>query len=188
MAVETMSVRNMGRLLGLKKVESYWLVHKEWFETILVNGKMRVVTESFETWYNSQYHYRKLNGPPPSCGYMSVRQIARMLGLADATAYDLVKKEYFESIIVDGKIVIINDSFEKWYRRQNRYVKKGSEKESAEPQKNIGSAVRAVERKKPSLQVRKEKSDCSTEQAFSMVIEERLKEICKKNRAGRKVR
>ena len=25
---KTMTVREMGRLLGLKKVESYWLVHK----------------------------------------------------------------------------------------------------------------------------------------------------------------
>ena len=44
----TMSVLEMGSLLGLKKVESYWLVHKGFFETILVGGKMRVVIESFE--------------------------------------------------------------------------------------------------------------------------------------------
>ena len=32
----TMSVQEMGNLLGLKKVDSYWLVHKGFFETILV--------------------------------------------------------------------------------------------------------------------------------------------------------
>jgi hypothetical protein len=31
----------MGKLLGLIKVESYWQVHKEYFETISVAGKMR---------------------------------------------------------------------------------------------------------------------------------------------------
>ena len=41
-----MSVRNMGRLLGLKKVESYWLVHKNYFETVVIAGKMRVVISS----------------------------------------------------------------------------------------------------------------------------------------------
>ena len=46
----TMSVREMGKLLGLKKVESYWLANKGRFEVILVNGKMRVVTKSFERW------------------------------------------------------------------------------------------------------------------------------------------
>ena len=61
----TISVRNMGRLLGLKKVESYWLVHKGYFETILVNGKMRVVMESFEHWYAGQIKYHKVNGEPP---------------------------------------------------------------------------------------------------------------------------
>ena len=44
----TMSVREMGKLLGLKKVDSYWLVHKEYFDTILLNGKMRA-ERSMET-------------------------------------------------------------------------------------------------------------------------------------------
>ena len=61
----TMSVRNMGQLLGLQKVDSYWLVHKGFFETILIGGKMRVVTESFEHWYAGQLKYRKVNGDPP---------------------------------------------------------------------------------------------------------------------------
>lgn len=53
---KTMSVREMGSSLGLKKVESYWLVHKGYFETLLVNG-MRVVIDSFEEWYASQSRY-----------------------------------------------------------------------------------------------------------------------------------
>ena len=61
----TMSVREMGKLLGLKKVDSYWLVHKEYFDTILLNGKMRVVIDSFEYWYAGQVKYRKVNGDPP---------------------------------------------------------------------------------------------------------------------------
>lgn len=36
---KSMSVREMGSMLGLKKVESYWLVHKGYFETVLVGGK-----------------------------------------------------------------------------------------------------------------------------------------------------
>ena len=52
----------MGKMLGLKKVDSYWLVHKEFFDTILVNGKTRVVIDSFEYWYAGQVKYRKVNG------------------------------------------------------------------------------------------------------------------------------
>ena len=59
---KTMSVREMGRLLGLKKVESYWLVHKEYFDTVLVSGRMRVVIESFEHCYSGQLKYRKVSG------------------------------------------------------------------------------------------------------------------------------
>ena len=35
-----MSVRTMGNLLGLKKVESYWLVHKNYFRTTEFMGKL----------------------------------------------------------------------------------------------------------------------------------------------------
>lgn len=51
MSKTSMSVMEMGRSLGLCKTESYWLVHKEQFETRLVAGKMRVMIESFEKWY-----------------------------------------------------------------------------------------------------------------------------------------
>ena len=43
----TMSVPEMRRLLGLKKTESYWLVHRNFFETRIIDGKMRVDLESF---------------------------------------------------------------------------------------------------------------------------------------------
>ena len=56
----TMSVPEMRRMLGLGKTDSYWLVHKKYFETIMVQGKMRVVIESFEKWYASQTHYKKV--------------------------------------------------------------------------------------------------------------------------------
>ena len=54
----TMSVRNMGRLLGLKKTESYYLLNKHHFETITIAGKTRVVVESFEKWYAGQDRYK----------------------------------------------------------------------------------------------------------------------------------
>lgn len=47
-AKTTMSVREMQHLLGLGKTESYWLIHKNFFEVIQINDKMRVVISSFE--------------------------------------------------------------------------------------------------------------------------------------------
>lgn len=47
----TMSVPEMRRMLGLRKTDSYWLVHKQCFETVMVKGKMRIVIDSFEHWY-----------------------------------------------------------------------------------------------------------------------------------------
>lgn len=45
---KTMSVPEMRRLLGLKKTDSYWLVHRNFFQTYIVNGQMRVDIASFE--------------------------------------------------------------------------------------------------------------------------------------------
>ena len=61
MRKKSMSVMEMGRMLGLKKTNSYWLIKKGWFETVSVAGKMRVMVDSFEEWYQSQTHYRKVN-------------------------------------------------------------------------------------------------------------------------------
>lgn len=42
----SMSVPEMGKMLGLGKVESYWLVKKNYFKTIQVAGRMRVMNPS----------------------------------------------------------------------------------------------------------------------------------------------
>ena len=60
MKKKSMSVMEMGRMLGLKKTNSYWLVKKGFFETIMVAGKMRVLVDSFESWYKNQTHYKKV--------------------------------------------------------------------------------------------------------------------------------
>lgn len=81
----TMSVPEMRQLLGIGKTDSYWLVHKQCFETILVEGKMRVVIDSFEHWYANQIKYKKVDGTPPGeelrSNSYSPPEIAEMLGL-----------------------------------------------------------------------------------------------------------
>lgn len=47
----TMSVPEMQRLLGLGKTDAYWLVKKQCFETAIINGKIRIIIDSFEHWY-----------------------------------------------------------------------------------------------------------------------------------------
>ena len=67
----TMSVREMRQLLGLGKTDSYWLLHKNLFEVILINDKRRIVISSFEKWSNiirSMVRHRARNfadGPIP---------------------------------------------------------------------------------------------------------------------------
>lgn len=124
----TMSVREMGELLGLKKVESYWLVHKEYFETILVNGKMRIVIESFEEWYAGQVKYHKVNGPPPGerlrAESYSARELGELLGISEAYAYEVIKQYQIPTITVDYWRRVRKEDFEKWYAGQDRFLTK----------------------------------------------------------------
>lgn len=53
----------------------------------------------------------------------SVPEMREMLGLGKTEAYWLVKKKYFKTIIVAGRIRVIRDSFEEWYANQYTYQK-----------------------------------------------------------------
>lgn len=122
---KTMSVREMGRLLGLKKVESYWLVHKEYFRTVEVNGMLRVDTESFEEWYASQIRYHKVTGEPPGEKLRqesySARDIAELLSITEDTAYDIIRRYQLPTELVYHWKRVPKAAFDAWYASQSKY-------------------------------------------------------------------
>ncbi len=61
----TMTVQAMGRLLGLKKTESYYLLHKHHFETVTINHQLRVVRASFEHGTRIRTSRERWTGPEP---------------------------------------------------------------------------------------------------------------------------
>lgn len=121
----TMSVYEMGCLLGLKKTDSYWLVHKQYFKTILIHGVMRVDIESFEKWYANQIKYKKVNGPLPGKELReysySIPEMANLLGISVTVAYDLIKRESIETFKVGTWMRIRKDIFDIWYKSQSKY-------------------------------------------------------------------
>ena len=60
-----MTVPEMGKLLGLKKTDRYWLVQKNVFESKEIAGKIRINIASFEKWYANQIKYHKVTGEEP---------------------------------------------------------------------------------------------------------------------------
>ena len=115
----------MGKLLGLKKTDRYWLVHKNYFKTEVIMGKMRVEVESFEKWYANQIKYRKVTGEEPGLELkkrsLSIKDIAQMLEIHETSVYELIKKENMETVTVDyWKRVPVN-VFWNWYNNQTRY-------------------------------------------------------------------
>ena len=123
----TMSVPEMRKLLGLKKTDSYWLVHKNLFKTQIIGGMMRIDLESFEKWYANQVKYKKVGGEEPGKELReksySFKEAANILGIHDSDLYDVWKNEKLEYITVDFVRRIPVDIFEKWYADQDVYRK-----------------------------------------------------------------
>lgn len=135
----TMSVVEMGQILGLSKTEAYWLVHKKYFETTLVQGIMRVNIESFEHWYANQLKRKKVDGTPPgeelrSCSY-SIQEIADLLSVSNDVIYTLVKRHRIETFQADSCMRVRKDVFQKWYQSQTRYRTKEDCERDAELEK-----------------------------------------------------
>lgn len=130
----SMSVPEMGRMLGLCKTESYWLIKKNYFKTVTVGGTMRVMIDSFETWYANQFKYQKVDGNPPGEEMKkttySASELGERLGIREATAYELIGKGHFEVVEVLGKRRITKESFERWYVSQNKYLTIEDQKDS----------------------------------------------------------
>ena len=133
---KTMSIAEMRKMLGLGKTESYWLVHRNFFETIMVNGKMRVVIDSFEKWYAGQVKHRKVKGPPPGAELKarsySPQEIAEILGIDDASVYYLIKRDNIPVFYVDTWKRVRKEDFEAWYRSQDKHRTKEDRERDAE--------------------------------------------------------
>ena len=124
---KTMSVPEMRKLLGLKKTEGYWLVHREFFKTEIIGGMMRVDIESFEKWYANQVKHKKVNGEEPGRELIkssySFQDAANLLGVNNACLYEIWKKEERKTIKVDFVKRIPKEEFDKWLSRQTVYKK-----------------------------------------------------------------
>lgn len=127
----TMSVAEMGKMLGLGKTEPYWLVHKNCFETILVNGKMRVVIESFEKWYASQNKHRTQEDREKDAALeaetLTMPEMAKELYIERDEVYNILERkenrDAFDFVIIADKKRITRESFERWYAGQSKYRK-----------------------------------------------------------------
>lgn len=124
---KTMSVSEMRKLLGLKKTEGYWLVHREFFKTEIIGGMMRVDIESFEKWYANQVKHKKVDGEEPGRelikGSYSFQDAANLLGVNNACLYEIWKKEERKTIKVDFVKRIPKEEFENWLSDQTVYKK-----------------------------------------------------------------
>ena len=119
-----MTVKEMGALLGLKKVDSYWLVKKGYFRIITAAGKMWIDRNSFEQWYSNQDHYHKIDSLTREdviTDYYSIRDIMDLLEIGESTAYRVIAKGCIPVVRLFGSKRILKKDFWTWYGHQDLY-------------------------------------------------------------------
>lgn len=124
---KTFSVNELAKLLNISLSSANALAVKGYFRTIREGQYQRIVKDSFEEWYASQFRYKKANGEEPGTKYpksISARELAEMLGIPlRNTAYELIQRGQFNSFIAQGQLRVEIESFEKWYSNQTKYRK-----------------------------------------------------------------
>lgn len=120
-----MSVAEMGSLLGIKKTDRYWLLHKGYFETKIVAGKTWIDRDSFEYWYANQTRYHKVDGEEPGRELKersySPGDIAGMLTISEGTVYEIIRRDKIKTEITSGCMRVSREEFDRWYASQERY-------------------------------------------------------------------
>ena len=119
----TMSVSEMRKILGLKKTDSYWLVKKNEFSIIMIQGEMRIVISSFEKWYDNQMHYRKVDGPDPKICQRtySISDIEKLLDVSEETVREIIRRDELTLIESGYHKRISKAQFYEWYHNQDHY-------------------------------------------------------------------
>ena len=120
----TITVPDLGKILNIGKTAVYRLVNKCYFKSYIVCGEIRIDVESFDEWYASQFHYKKIDGERPGKKYgdtMNPTTIGKVLGIPKSVGLDLLNNGKIEYIVVDGKRRVPKENFWKWYSTQDKY-------------------------------------------------------------------
>jgi len=119
------SVRELRQMLGVKKTDSYWILKNRDIQTVTIDGKIRILKDSFWNWYSNQTKYRIIDGPEPGealkATSYSVRDLMELLDISEYIAYNLIAKGIYDVIKVDYQMRITIESFERWYPTQEKY-------------------------------------------------------------------
>ena len=126
---EFYSAQRIGEMLGIKTCSVYDLIQSAGLRTVVIDNRLRVPREVFDTWYAGQNHYRVAQDRERDRlleeSSMTVPELGRLLGLDRRQAWKLHTKvkSAFVTIRVAGKPRVTKQSFESWYQNQAEYTR-----------------------------------------------------------------
>ena len=140
-----MSVMEMGKLLGLGKTESYYLVRKNYFKVITVGTTMRVMIPSFEEWYEHQIMYQKVGRMPTITDlekdYIRLQEAAALAGVTSGTITKWIQMGHFSSAGAGKALRIHRNEFLKWLKEYQEATQRRKKQKSEKKKLNINSLL-----------------------------------------------
>lgn len=126
---EFYSAQRIGEMLGIKTCSVYDLIQAARLKTVVIDNRLMVPRDVFDTWYVGQKHYRVEQDRERDRlleeSSMTVPELGRLLGLNRREAWKLHTKvkAAFVTIRVADKPRVTKQSFESWYQSQSEYTK-----------------------------------------------------------------
>lgn len=115
---QSMSAKEIQDVLGISKGQTYWLLRQGCLPYIMVQDRIRVMNDDFETWYASQMHYKKVNGEPPGKLLFrktySIDEVAEQLNCSIPWTNELIRKTGLPSTIVGDKRRFDKEQTDQW--------------------------------------------------------------------------
>ncbi len=136
----TYSVQEVADMLGITGSPIYELMGKKAFVFYQVGVFRRIDKMSFEKWYRSQQHYKKISdeelqrralqkkkrkNEKTNRATYSTNEVAEMLGVSALEVYRMIKEKWFTAVLIKGCYRIVKSSFDAWAKQHEEETSNG---------------------------------------------------------------
>ena len=106
------------------------IIKRDKIPTVKVDYHRRILKRDYEQWYSSQLKYRnaedRFRDAVAEMNSITMPEMAHMLGVDRSCVYSILRsaagKKQLNVVAIGGRKRITRDSFENWYKSQNKYV------------------------------------------------------------------
>jgi len=128
---ESYSARDIAGMLQINEMYAYQVMKNAGIKPVLVDYWQRFPKEDFDKWYSGQSRFRNAEDRRRDAeieeSTMSMPDMAKLLDVPRNIVYQILRsspgKELLQVVTIAGRKRITKESFDRWYKGQDRYLK-----------------------------------------------------------------